>query len=46
MTLLPGDIISSGTPGAVELKHGDIIACEISEFPELGNKVEDLKLKK
>ncbi|MHA1983683.1 MAG: fumarylacetoacetate hydrolase family protein [Candidatus Hodarchaeales archaeon] len=44
MTLLPGDIISSGTPGAIELKHGDQISCVIDGFPELTNKVEDLKL--
>lgn len=46
MTLLPGDIISSGTPGAVELKHGDQISCEMDGFPELTNNVVDLKIKK
>jgi 2-keto-4-pentenoate hydratase/2-oxohepta-3-ene-1,7-dioic acid hydratase in catechol pathway len=30
MTLLPGDIISTGTPGAVPLKPGDILECRIS----------------
>ncbi len=30
MTLLPGDIISTGTPGAVPLKSGDILECRIS----------------
>ncbi|MHA1991123.1 MAG: fumarylacetoacetate hydrolase family protein [Candidatus Hodarchaeales archaeon] len=44
MTLLPGDIISSGTPGAAELKHGDQISSMIDGFPELTNKVEDLKV--
>jgi 2-keto-4-pentenoate hydratase/2-oxohepta-3-ene-1,7-dioic acid hydratase in catechol pathway len=30
MTLLPGDIISTGTPGAVPLKPGDILECRIN----------------
>jgi 2-keto-4-pentenoate hydratase/2-oxohepta-3-ene-1,7-dioic acid hydratase in catechol pathway len=45
MTLLPGDIISSGTPGAVVLKHGDQISCEIDGFPKLINNVKDLKVR-
>jgi len=43
MTMLPGDIISTGTPGAVPLKNGDIIECRISGFQPLINHVVDLK---
>ncbi|WP_226580758.1 fumarylacetoacetate hydrolase family protein [Halobacillus litoralis] len=43
MTLLPGDIISTGTPGAVVLRDGDVVECEIDGFPNLINPVEDLK---
>jgi len=32
MTMLPGDIISTGTPGAAHLNHGDIIECRIWPF--------------
>lgn len=46
MTMLPGDIISTGTPGAVPLKNGDIIECCISGFQPLMNHVIDLKLEK
>lgn len=46
MTMLPGDIISTGTPGAVPLKDGDRIECRISGFQPLINPVVDLKLKK
>jgi 2-keto-4-pentenoate hydratase/2-oxohepta-3-ene-1,7-dioic acid hydratase in catechol pathway len=44
MTMLPGDIISTGTPGAAPLKNGDIIECRISGFQPLMNHVIDLKL--
>ena len=44
MTLLPGDIISTGTPKATPLKHGDQIECRISGFEPLKNKVIDLKI--
>lgn len=44
MTMLPGDIISSGTPGAVKLSHGDRIECQINEFQPLINRVLDLKV--
>jgi 2-keto-4-pentenoate hydratase/2-oxohepta-3-ene-1,7-dioic acid hydratase in catechol pathway len=44
MTMLPGDIISTGTPGATPLKNGDIIECRISGFQPLKNHVIDLKL--
>ena len=43
MTLLPGDIISTGTPRAVHIKDGDVIECQISGFPYLKNPVQDLK---
>lgn len=39
MTLLPGDVISTGTPGAVEIKDGDILECRISGFEPLSNPV-------
>jgi len=44
MPLLPGDILSTGTPGAVPLKDGDRIECRISSFQPLINHVIDLKL--
>lgn len=43
MTMLPGDIISTGTPGAVPLKPGDTIECRIGEFQPLVNRVVDEK---
>jgi 2-keto-4-pentenoate hydratase/2-oxohepta-3-ene-1,7-dioic acid hydratase in catechol pathway len=43
MTLLPGDIISTGTPGAVVIRDGDVIACHIKGFEKLENNVIDLK---
>lgn len=43
MTLLPGDIISTGTPGAVVIRDGDIISCQIDNFHDLCNPVTDLK---
>ena len=43
MTLLPGDIISTGTPGAVHIRHGDTVQCRISRFMPLVNPVIDLK---
>lgn len=39
MTLLPGDIISTGTPGAVQIRDGDILGCRISGFEPLCNPV-------
>ncbi|MBG9782947.1 fumarylacetoacetate hydrolase family protein [Shouchella lehensis] len=32
MTLLPGDILLTGTPGAVVLRDGAVVACRISGF--------------
>jgi len=43
MTLLPGDIISSGTPGAAVIRHGDRVECRINGFEPLINPVKDLK---
>ena len=44
MTMLPGDIISTGTPGAAPLKNGDLIECRINSYQPLINKVIDMKL--
>ncbi|MFX1512245.1 MAG: fumarylacetoacetate hydrolase family protein [Promethearchaeota archaeon] len=43
MRLLPGDIIATGTPRAVQLQHGDVIECRIDGFVPLQNSVVDLK---
>jgi 2-keto-4-pentenoate hydratase/2-oxohepta-3-ene-1,7-dioic acid hydratase (catechol pathway) len=45
MTLLPGDIISTGTPGAVVIRDGDVVECHIDGFENLVNPVRDLKLR-
>jgi 2-keto-4-pentenoate hydratase/2-oxohepta-3-ene-1,7-dioic acid hydratase in catechol pathway len=39
MTLLPGDIICTGTPGAVEIRDGDVVECRITSFESLSNPV-------
>jgi 2-keto-4-pentenoate hydratase/2-oxohepta-3-ene-1,7-dioic acid hydratase in catechol pathway len=39
MTLLPGDVISTGTPGAVVIQDGDVAECRISGFEPLSNPV-------
>ena len=39
MTLLPGDIIATGTPGAVVIQGGDVLGCRISGFVPLTNPV-------
>lgn len=39
MTLLPGDIISTGTPGAVVIRNGDMLECRITGFETLSNPV-------
>lgn len=44
MTLLPGDVISTGTPGASPISHGDRVECRIDGFETLACPVEDLKL--
>ena len=40
MTLLPGDIISTGTPGAAHIRSGDTAGCSIVGFRDLSNTVE------
>lgn len=39
MTLLPGDVISTGTPGAVGIGPGDVAECRIGGFGPLRNPV-------
>jgi 2-keto-4-pentenoate hydratase/2-oxohepta-3-ene-1,7-dioic acid hydratase in catechol pathway len=39
MTLLPGDVISTGTPGAVVVGDGDVAECRITGFGSLRNPV-------
>jgi 2-keto-4-pentenoate hydratase/2-oxohepta-3-ene-1,7-dioic acid hydratase in catechol pathway len=39
MTLLPGDVISTGTPGAVVVQEGDVAGCRITGFEPLSNPV-------
>jgi len=46
MTMLPGDIISTGTPGATPIKDGDMIECRMGDFQPLLNHIVDLKLEK
>jgi len=44
MTLCPGDIIITGTPGGVYIRDGDIVECRIKGFEPLVNSVRDLKV--
>ncbi|CAM3785295.1 fumarylacetoacetate hydrolase family protein [Cohnella lubricantis] len=37
MTLLPGDIILTGTPGSVVISPGDVVECRITGFASLAN---------
>lgn len=39
MTLLPGDVIMTGTPGSVEIAGGAVAECRISGFSSLANPV-------
>jgi 2-keto-4-pentenoate hydratase/2-oxohepta-3-ene-1,7-dioic acid hydratase in catechol pathway len=39
MRLLPGDVISTGTPGAVVIREGDVAECRVSDFKPLANPV-------
>lgn len=39
MTLQPGDMILTGTPGSALLREGDVIECRITGFPSLTNPV-------
>lgn len=45
MTLLPGDIISCGTPGAVAIAPGDTVACTVTGLGRLENPVEHDEVK-
>jgi 2-keto-4-pentenoate hydratase/2-oxohepta-3-ene-1,7-dioic acid hydratase in catechol pathway len=44
MTLCPGDVIITGTPGGVQISGGDTVECRIDGFKPLVNPVRDLKL--
>ena len=44
MTLYPGDIISTGTPGAVVIEDGDSAECRIDGFGTLANPVRRVPL--
>ena len=46
MKMYPGDIISTGTPRAVHIKHGDPVACRIDGFAPLECPVIDKKISK
>lgn len=39
MTLHPGDIIMTGTPGSVTIRNGDVPGCSVTGFDLLENKV-------
>ncbi|AUO09013.1 fumarylacetoacetate hydrolase [Paenibacillus jamilae] len=39
MTLYPGDIIMTGTPGSVPIRKGDVVGCNIKPFKMLFNSV-------
>lgn len=39
MTLYPGDIIMTGTPGSVVVRDGDVVECRIDRFKPLQNPV-------
>ncbi|WP_168121048.1 fumarylacetoacetate hydrolase family protein [Paenibacillus sp. HB172176] len=43
MTLLPGDIILTGTPGAVVIREGDTAECRIDGFEPLVNPVSAMR---
>jgi len=43
-TMLPGDVILTGTPRAVHIKDGDVVECRIDGFETLVNPVIDLKV--
>ena len=44
-TLEPGDVISTGTPGAIPLADGDVVACEVSGIGRIESPVRDLKVR-
>ena len=43
LLLMPGDILSTGTPGAAHIQYGDRIECRIDGFESLACPVQDLK---
>jgi len=43
MSMKPGDMISTGTPGAVPIADGDVVTCRIDGFESLTCPVVDLK---
>lgn len=44
MTLHPGDIIMTGTPGSVVIRDGDVVECKIAGFKNLLNPVQEYSL--
>jgi 2-keto-4-pentenoate hydratase/2-oxohepta-3-ene-1,7-dioic acid hydratase in catechol pathway len=43
MTLLPGDVISTGTPAGIgPIRPGDVVTIKVGEVGELSNPVEAL----
>ncbi|MCP1137473.1 fumarylacetoacetate hydrolase family protein [Paenibacillus polysaccharolyticus] len=40
MTLHPGDVILTGTPGSVTIQPGDVVSCQIDGLRKLDNRVE------
>jgi 2-keto-4-pentenoate hydratase/2-oxohepta-3-ene-1,7-dioic acid hydratase in catechol pathway len=45
MPLEPGDVITTGTPGAVVLRDGDVVGCSIPGVGEIACPVEDVKVR-
>jgi 2-keto-4-pentenoate hydratase/2-oxohepta-3-ene-1,7-dioic acid hydratase in catechol pathway len=41
MPLFPGDVISTGTPGAIHVRAGDVAECRIPGIGRLVNPVVD-----
>jgi 2-keto-4-pentenoate hydratase/2-oxohepta-3-ene-1,7-dioic acid hydratase in catechol pathway len=39
MTLLPGDVILTGTPGSVVIRNGDVVECRVNGLSPLRSKV-------
>lgn len=39
MPLWPGDLVSTGTPGAARVVAGDVVECQISGLPSLRNAI-------
>ncbi len=45
-TMLPGDVLLTGTPRAVHINNNDVLECRIDGFEPLINPVRDLKIVK